>query len=602
MRREAGLAVCVGVLVHFPAHAFAASEVRGRMTSDGVTGRNVTGHGWIEENIFVGQYAAGFGAGCVTLHAPPGWYSISGAVQPPGFPAGTYAMFTQRFDGCPAFSYADKQFPSGSVVLDNVELRTPAHYSVMYNEHYNAWGADPWLWGTDFYQTFVATGRYVTRLATKLAGKSGDHYSMTLNFALYLPNDGPPSTWRRISAIRSQFLPGSMDPIIHVLWVPYRSNEFQLTPGQTYAMRFWRATGSQSDSFAIVVRRDTGNGYAGGHLYNGDAPRQDLDAYAYCSGGMPDTLVNHTPLLDLTFYQLATWSERFGQTFRASGTGLAGCDIAYTTGDPNPPSIPITFQLYDGVGGERIGRSKKCYGLSRNFHGRAAAIWAPNEAPLTPGRTYYLEWTSPGCNTWFMKEDLVGAAYANGVVQGSRDLLMSIAEYAMPQPTIELSTSEIALSVFQGRNPPPQTFTVKNTNSSTLNYLVADDAPWCSVDPAFGSSTGEEDVITVSFSAAALPLGLHTATISVTSTNAANSPQYVTVTLDVQALGDFDRDADVDLADFSTFQLCFNGPNRPKGANCTVDADFDDDGDIDLDDFMQFQRCFNGFDRPPACP
>jgi len=64
---------------------------------------------------------------------------------------------------------------------------------------------------------------------------------------------------------------------------------------------------------------------------------------------------------------------------------------------------------------------------------------------------------------------------------------------------------------------------------------------------------------------------------------------------------DFDLDGDVDLGDFNSFQLCFNGPNRPPGAACDVAADFDGDADVDLTDFNVFQNCFNGPNRPPGC-
>ena len=67
------------------------------------------------------------------------------------------------------------------------------------------------------------------------------------------------------------------------------------------------------------------------------------------------------------------------------------------------------------------------------------------------------------------------------------------------------------------------------------------------------------------------------------------------------AQSDFDADSDVDLTDFSLFQLCFNGPNRVPGVFCLSDADFDSDGDVDLMDFGTFQGCFNGPNRPPAC-
>jgi len=65
---------------------------------------------------------------------------------------------------------------------------------------------------------------------------------------------------------------------------------------------------------------------------------------------------------------------------------------------------------------------------------------------------------------------------------------------------------------------------------------------------------------------------------------------------------DFDADADVDLADFSRFQTCFNGPNRPPARPDCAGPDFDRDNDVDLADFSRFQTCFNGPNRPPSCP
>jgi len=64
---------------------------------------------------------------------------------------------------------------------------------------------------------------------------------------------------------------------------------------------------------------------------------------------------------------------------------------------------------------------------------------------------------------------------------------------------------------------------------------------------------------------------------------------------------DFDLDSDADLADFSFFQACFNGPNRPASLSECRTADLDGDGDADLGDFALFQSCFNGPNRPPAC-
>jgi hypothetical protein len=65
---------------------------------------------------------------------------------------------------------------------------------------------------------------------------------------------------------------------------------------------------------------------------------------------------------------------------------------------------------------------------------------------------------------------------------------------------------------------------------------------------------------------------------------------------------DFDKDGDVDLADFGVFQGCFNGPNRPyaQPTGCQP-CDLDGDNDVDLADFGVFQACFNGPNRPPNC-
>ncbi len=65
--------------------------------------------------------------------------------------------------------------------------------------------------------------------------------------------------------------------------------------------------------------------------------------------------------------------------------------------------------------------------------------------------------------------------------------------------------------------------------------------------------------------------------------------------------GDLDRDTDVDTADFSFFQVCFNGPNRPPALGECAAADLDGDADVDLADFVVFQSCHNGPNRPPRC-
>lgn len=60
--------------------------------------------------------------------------------------------------------------------------------------------------------------------------------------------------------------------------------------------------------------------------------------------------------------------------------------------------------------------------------------------------------------------------------------------------------------------------------------------------------------------------------------------------------GDFDRDKDIDMADFMDFVMCYNGPLRPPAGGCPegVNADFDSDGDVDLADYATFSQNYTG--------
>ncbi len=128
-----------------------------------------------------------------------------------------------------------------------------------------------------------------------------------------------------------------------------------------------------------------------------------------------------------------------------------------------------------------------------------------------------------------------------------------------------------------GQNAGPGPY--ETTTDAAGNYVLSGIAPW-----RYRVVAGKDNYATVS-KAAILVLYATTATCDFTLT----------------ALSDFDRDGDVDLSDFTLFQLCFNGPNRPPTWICSVDVDLDNDGDADLADFTVFQGCFNGPNAPPAC-
>lgn len=204
-------------------------------------------------------------------------------------------------------------------------------------------------------------------------------------------------------------------------------------------------------------------------------------------------------------------------------------------------------------------------------------------------------------------------AYFSGVTLGfepgnpassSNQVLKLLAESVMPTaPLIVLNKSQISGSVDFGGTLSDDTFTVSNGGAGTLSYSVTAEVigeqPWLSVAPSDGTSTGEADTITVSFTVNDLPIGLHTATITVADDGsappAANDPQTIAVTVDVRTvLPDLSLDGDVDQEDFGLFQACLSGENSPS-PSC-VSADFTHNGLVDQLDLVVFLGCVSGAD------
>lgn len=63
---------------------------------------------------------------------------------------------------------------------------------------------------------------------------------------------------------------------------------------------------------------------------------------------------------------------------------------------------------------------------------------------------------------------------------------------------------------------------------------------------------------------------------------------------------DFDRDGDVDQADFGHFQACITGTGIHLSPGCE-DADLVPDGAIDQSDFNVFSACLAGPGQAPGC-
>ncbi len=447
---------CLFAQIFTAQFSFGAASIQGFMTSDGVTGRaGAPQHRWDREIVYVSPQGTGTGAGFRMLAMEPGWFLIK---PPSGIAAGKYTFFTINLGnidgGSTGFDIGPTiDVPGGSVEVTNQIFNTHAHYSVMYTRNYTDWAQEPWVWGSNFYQTFVATDTSITRIATKLADKNAGpgthHLLLILGFSIYEANAGSPTTWKKISPTRTRTLLGTMDPIIHILDVNFLSNEVKLVKGQRYAVRYTVEPGSECTQFAMVARPDKNDGYPDGQAYVDNNPRPEWDLYGYVTNGAPDTVVNFSPT-DQDKTNTGTFlgsSPRYGQTFVATGTGLAAVEMLYAVGCAPNPTIPIKISLYDGVGGKQIGPSKICMTVTDECQGRAAACWEKGEADIKPGTKYYVEFALQShpdiksFNIWSMSNNIPNVgAYKDGVSAGDADMTLTIAEYVSNESSSSIQT------------------------------------------------------------------------------------------------------------------------------------------------------------------
>lgn len=144
------------------------------------------------------------------------------------------------------------------------------------------------------------------------------------------------------------------------------------------------------------------------------------------------------------------------------------------------------------------------------------------------------------------------------------------------------------------------TFTVASGGPDTLDFAIEASAPWLSAAPATGSSGNTPVPIAVHYDIAGLAPGEHTATITVSSEDSYNSPQTINVRITIETVVvDYDRDGDVDIADFGHFQACYSGAATPQNDPNCQDAKLDEDGNVDEHDFAIFLGCLTGPGLPP---
>lgn len=116
-------------------------------------------------------------------------------------------------------------------------------------------------------------------------------------------------------------------------------------------------------------------------------------------------------------------------------------------------------------------------------------------------------------------------------------------EYAggsLPYLTVDVASSEeisVGAVSYEEANAVPDSLTITNSGSATLDYTLAVDAVWLSLSPASGRlDAGESASVAITFSSSTLAVGTYETSITVSGAGATNSPVEIPVSLTVQAV------------------------------------------------------------------
>ena len=103
------------------------------------------------------------------------------------------------------------------------------------------------------------------------------------------------------------------------------------------------------------------------------------------------------------------------------------------------------------------------------------------------------------------------------------------------RPVISLSPSAVSFSDFSGDGALPQAFAIQNDGKGKLEWDVATNVPWLSAEPASGTLDEGVQVVMLRADIAGLPAGTYEAVCTVNGVKAYNTPQEVSVVLELRS-------------------------------------------------------------------
>lgn len=320
----------------------------------------------------------------------------------------------------------------------------------------------PW---NELGQTFVATGSAITMITIRMP-LAGIDFTATVH-------DGGPGGSQVGPTKNFTSRSGPTDQRLF-----YNGNDLPTIPGHTYYLRLKAAGTTQGLFCESEPIPDMSDPMPNGCVYHDGVPDQSRDlGLIICSDD--DGIVT-----DLNIDKGATYGTpvpqnvtRFGQTFTARGTSLLYFG-AYIT-DHNTDYMATLYDgINDGVPGAKIGFSKM-NSYVRYGDPEVIFTWEPNECPLTPGHTYYIEVSRVSGGTMLFCASS-GNAYTQGECYVERaavsgwDISGCIMEeesaYSAIRPAVQFTTYPAVAVADRGTRSLTVRWTTDVASDTTVEY------------------------------------------------------------------------------------------------------------------------------------
>ena len=242
--------------------------------------------------------------------------------------------------------------------------------------------------------------------------------------------------------------------------------------------------------------------------------------------------LNVTPTSGTSTGDVQQITVQFASASLAPGIYQDTLIVTNTTGDTPSVSIPVTLTVFDEVatpifnpGGNTVYLTNVSVSISCATLG-ATIYYTLDGFPPTQSSLVYAGLILL-TNTTILRAN----AWNSGMLPSQEQIATFevLPPTVATQPVISVQPTSLTNTVTQGQNAQSETFQVWNSGTNILSYSISTNVSWLAVSPAAGTSSGGTNTHTVVYSTTSLTSGVYIATITITSTNAINSPQAIPV-------------------------------------------------------------------------